>query len=369
MANPAGYNTPNVQKPDGTWEINGVLDVITANGGILKIDGTDVSAGLEEIANLTGLDSGELAVLNGVTAGTVTASKALVVDANSQLDALGITTQTVRVHNATGGTLAKGDIVSFVGVHTNGLPKAVKADANNGLLAHGAIQADILTTAAGNAIVRGLSPATLNTDAFSAIDDPVYLSETAGAVATAAETESDEFSQVIGYVAVKSATVGQLLYNFADTSKIGNPQLQTGTALANLGTTATVLEMDELDDISSLAQSTIAVAAEGSDSIDVTVTLKDAAGAAVDEARPVECWLSDSATTGAIYTDGGITVTASTGSILKEHTDDLIFKAVTSTAGVLVLNVAGSGDQAACYLWVAFPNGKCKVSAVIDLAA
>lgn len=135
------------------------------------------------------------------------------------------------------------------------------------------------------------------------------------------------------------------------------------------GVTATAAELNECDDITSFTQSTIAVAAEGGDSIDVTVTLKDAAGSAVNEARFVRCWLSGSATTGAIHTDDGITVTASTGSLLVEDVDDLVFQAVTSTAGVLVLNVAGAGDLNPCYLWVQMPNGKSLVSAAIDLAA
>jgi hypothetical protein len=134
------------------------------------------------------------------------------------------------------------------------------------------------------------------------------------------------------------------------------------------GLTATAAELNELDDVTSLAQSTVAVAAEAGDAIAVTVTLKDAAGVAVDEARVVNCWLSSSATTGAVASDDTITVTATTGSILVEHTDDLIFKCVTSTAGVLVLSVAHAGNATAKYLWVEFPNGKCKVSAVIDLA-
>lgn len=134
-------------------------------------------------------------------------------------------------------------------------------------------------------------------------------------------------------------------------------------------TTVTAAEVNLLDDMTSRAQSTVAVGAEAADAIAVTVTLKDAAGTAVAQARPVTCWLSSSATTGAIATDDGITVTASTGSLIKEHTDDLYFFCMTDTSGVLVLSVAGSGDLTAKYLWVLFPDGKCKVSAAIDHAA
>lgn len=145
--------------------------------------------------------------------------------------------------------------------------------------------------------------------------------------------------------------------------------LDRNTVLNVDDVTATAAEVSECSDITSFAQSTIAVAAEADDAIAVTVTLKDAAGTAVNEARPVKCWLSSSATTGAMHTDDGITVTATTGIILKEHTDDVFFQCMTSTSGVLVLSVAEVGDEAACYLWVQFPNGKCKVSTAIDLAA
>lgn len=64
--------------------------VIVESGGIIAIEtGGDITANgvslIDEIAALSGLDSGELGVLNAVTAGTVTASKAVVVDANKDI--------------------------------------------------------------------------------------------------------------------------------------------------------------------------------------------------------------------------------------------------------------------------------------------
>lgn len=356
MTDVAGHNRPNVRNQDGTWEVQGTLNIDKASGGVLTIDGVDVSAGLEEIANLTGLDSGELGVLNGVTAGTVTASKAVVVGSTKMVDEMGMQTQVLTAWNATGGTLSKGDIVSFVGVHTTGQPKIVKADANTtNLKAQGAVQADILTGAAGQVILRGLSPATLNTDSFSAIDDPVYLSETAGAVATAAESETDEINQIVGYVVAKSATVGQIFYNFDKMKAIGNSELQAGVASVNAA-------------IPDATQSTLAVAAEAGDAIAVTLTLKNAAGTTLTGLRGVKCWLSDHASSGAIGTDDTITVTATTGTIIAEETDDLRFDTITDANGVLVLSVAHAGNATPHYLVVQFPNGELKISAAIDLA-
>lgn len=139
--------------------------------------------------------------------------------------------------------------------------------------------------------------------------------------------------------------------------------------IEGVAVTATAAELNELDGVASRAQSTVAVAAEAGDAIAVTVTLKDAAGAAIADARPVRAWLSSSASTGVIATDDTITVTATTGAFLTEHVDDLLFDCITDASGVLVLSVAHAGNATAKYLWVDVPGfAKPIVSAVIDLA-
>lgn len=72
---------PKVYRPHGGDEL------VVASGGKIKVEsGGDIEVNgdslIDEIAALTGLDSGELGVLNGVTAGTIAASKVVVVDAN-----------------------------------------------------------------------------------------------------------------------------------------------------------------------------------------------------------------------------------------------------------------------------------------------
>lgn len=72
---------------------NGGNTIVIASGGIIEVEtGGDITVNgvslIDEVAALSGLDSGELGVLNGVTAGTVTASKALVADANKDLGTL-----------------------------------------------------------------------------------------------------------------------------------------------------------------------------------------------------------------------------------------------------------------------------------------
>lgn len=58
----------------------GTIEIQT--GGDLKHNGVSL---IDEIAALSGLDSGEVGVLNAVTPGTVTVSKAVVVDANKDI--------------------------------------------------------------------------------------------------------------------------------------------------------------------------------------------------------------------------------------------------------------------------------------------
>ncbi len=76
--------SPKVYRKQGGDELvvasGGKINIET--GGTIEVNGDDLIA---EIAALTGLDSGELGVLNAVTAGTVAASKAVVVDANKDV--------------------------------------------------------------------------------------------------------------------------------------------------------------------------------------------------------------------------------------------------------------------------------------------
>lgn len=79
-----GYNPKVYRKQGGSSLVvasGGTIAVET--GGTITYNGDDLIA---EIAALSGLDSGELGVLNSVTAGTVAASKAVIVDASKFLD-------------------------------------------------------------------------------------------------------------------------------------------------------------------------------------------------------------------------------------------------------------------------------------------
>lgn len=136
MANPAGYNTPIVKKNDGTMEVHSTLDIKTATGGALHVDGVDVSAGLQEIVDLSGLSSTELGYLNGAVAGTATASKAVVLNAAGSQGVIKGTALHIGTSGSETQVTATGAELNYVDVTTIGIAQASKAavlDANKHL--------------------------------------------------------------------------------------------------------------------------------------------------------------------------------------------------------------------------------------------
>ncbi len=99
-------------------------------GGTIEVNGDDLIA---EVAALSGLDSGELQVLNAVTPGTLAASKAVVVNAASHIDALKVTTLSLGASGAAVAVTATAAELNYCDVTTAGTAQASKAvvlDAN-----------------------------------------------------------------------------------------------------------------------------------------------------------------------------------------------------------------------------------------------
>ena len=117
----------------------------------------------------------------------------------------------VVVVNNTGATIARDALVSVSGV-TGGVLEIVLADANvDDLAAHYYMPAALLNGQTGLAYISGLSSATLNTNAGT-VDDPVYLSETVGGWTLTAPTAAASIDQIVGRIAVKDASVGQIMW-------------------------------------------------------------------------------------------------------------------------------------------------------------
>lgn len=82
--------TPKVYRKQGGDEFvvasGGVINI--ESGGDIKVNGNSL---IDEVAALSGLDSGELGFLNGVVAGTVAANKAVVPTTGKVIDEIDIT--------------------------------------------------------------------------------------------------------------------------------------------------------------------------------------------------------------------------------------------------------------------------------------
>jgi hypothetical protein len=130
----------------------------------------------------------------------------------------------IRVINKSGSSIAANKLVAISGYDTTSkLPKIVLADADAANLA-----TDVYVTTAAIAnnaqqdVYKGfMSSADLNTNSATTVGDPVYLSATAGAFTHTAPTGSNARVQIVGYVQVKSATVGQIAWDIQPPSQLG----------------------------------------------------------------------------------------------------------------------------------------------------
>lgn len=167
----------------------------------------------------------------------------------SDLDVSGAITATdlaVSVINKTGSSIGADKLVTISGLDaTSGKPKIVLADTD--VAAHDDVYvttAAIANDAEGTVYKGALSAANLNTNSASAAGDPVYLGTTAGGFAHTAPTGASARVQPVGFVVVKSATVGQILWLVSPTRIIGLNEIQPASldgTIAKVGADANVI--------------------------------------------------------------------------------------------------------------------------------
>lgn len=149
-------------------------------------------------------------------------------------------------------------------------------------------------------------------------------------------------------------------------------QLTVPAGKLNLGTTAvtaTAAELNLLDDLPT-DNSTVVAGAEDTNVVNVVITLKNAADAAISSSKIVHAYLSDASTgvgVAATAPDGGVAVGAS-GSVLAEVVADKVFILESTAAGLITLDVTESGTDT-FYLVLLLPNGEKVVSNAITTAA
>jgi hypothetical protein len=133
--------------------------------------------------------------------------------------------------------------------------------------------------------------------------------------------------------------------------------------LAMSGLTATAGELNLLDD--TVATVGIVLAAGAANTMTATLTVRDAAGAAIDAVHMLEWWISEAATGIGLTADtysGDVTTT--TGTEYQQIVDKKHYTGLTDANGVLVISVVASAKPADQYIVVKHPlTGKLIVSA------
>ena len=163
----------------------------------------------------------ELNVLDGVTAGTVTASLGVVVDSNKALDEITLTKRKFAPSGSnTAGTVTGGDIVYFGGeehtiatgqlIHYNSNGNWELADADAAATSDGLLGVALGADASVNGVLlRGM--VTIDHDP-GAIGDVLFLSTTAGDCSATAPSGNNDVIRVIGYQ-VSHASNGNIWFN------------------------------------------------------------------------------------------------------------------------------------------------------------
>jgi hypothetical protein len=128
------------------------------------------------------------------------------------------------VINKTGVTIATDKLVAISGYDTTTkLPKIVLADADAVNLATEVWVTNkaIADQKTATVFKGGMSAANLNTNSATSAGDPVFLDTTAGGFTSTQPTLVAARVVIVGYVQVKSATVGQIAWDIQDPSRLG----------------------------------------------------------------------------------------------------------------------------------------------------
>lgn len=168
-------------------------------------------------------------------------------------------------------------------------------------------------------------------------------------------------------MATGSKTRFQDMDLYAESLYLGATPVQVTATAAELntldGVTATAAEINNLDD--TVVTVDIALAASATtDGMDITITMQDGAGTAIDAVHRFEWWISEAATgiglTGDTYSGD---VTTGTGTEWEEIVAKKHYVGLTAATGVYVATAVDSANPADQYVAVVHPvTGKVIVS-------
>jgi hypothetical protein len=376
-----------VTKVKSRWT-SGVLEFVDASGNvIISIDGPNrkvlIPSGSVLEASGLGLDTTELGLLDGATAGSITASKVVSRTAAQGIPHAAAVVAAIGANQGNGAPLTKdinlvtsadnttcvvlpvgvaGEVIRVVNTVSNKvLPvfpagtEQINAGGAGSVFTMGpARSADFICTAAGTWYVDLAAAGTANvTQQNYSTVTTAGAAQASKAAVLGANKDLDEVHTAALYIGVAAGT------------------LVTATA-ANLNAvptaTGTGLEIDaNTKDINSSAM-TLVIAGGGTPVNTVTMTCKDADGNAVAAIQRLRVYVSDDSaglTMASAAANGAVSFT--TGSLMKEITAKLLWDVITDVNGVAVLSVDGTGGGGyAKYVNVVLPNGKIKSSAVLN---
>ena len=127
--------------------------------------------------------------------------------------------------------------------------------------------------------------------------------------------------------------------------------------------TATAAELNTLDNAIATAVPVLTAGAT-TDEMDITISVKDAAGSIIAAVHVLEVWITDSATAYTLTgTSASGALTAIDGGIITAHTAKKHITCVTPATGVINLSLVDNSNTAGEIVCVKLPNGGFSVSA------
>ena len=127
--------------------------------------------------------------------------------------------------------------------------------------------------------------------------------------------------------------------------------------------TATAAEINTSD---GMIASSVPVLSAGAatDEMDITITVKDAAGSTIAQPHILEVWITDSDTNFTITgTSASGALTAVDGAVLVENTAKKHIQVITPVTGIINLSLVDSANTAGEIVCVRLPNGLFSQSA------
>lgn len=140
---------------------------------------------------------------------------------------------------------------------------------------------------------------------------------------------------------------------------------QNARIITTTGNTESVITNAEMAVLSGRIDSAVAVLTAGgsSDEMDITISVKDAAGSVIAGTHNLEVWITDDAATLTITGTGASgNLTAIDGGILSVLTAKKHIICVTPATGIINLSLFDNAKTAGEYVVVKLPNGLFSIS-------